>query len=192
MNISNVIYIAPEIPMKGFDIKDKEKVLEAFKKRIDYYYFVPLKLLNEGKHAFLTGMIIVSLIDIFARYQDESEIDNNNRYRNFLKNEFGWEYFKAEKFYENYRCGLLHEGHLKANAEISYTAHHEIFADRINGLYRMIINPEKLEKSLLNYFEKYMYKLKENEERKYEIFIQIFIKDFGEEIEFFGKINNDR
>ncbi|ADG82846.1 hypothetical protein [Thermincola potens] len=185
MNIRDVIYFSPNYRMEDLDFDNRIQILSAFKDRIENYYFKPIQQLNSLHYAFGAGLILVSLVDALARY---SSIEDNcgARIKHWLKNNVNLPYTKeeqeeiAKKFYNDFRCGLVHESHIKNSGQFSYDTWKAITYE--NGF--LIINPEAFFSEIKEYFARFLADLKVNDEL-YKIFFKRIRKDFEAEcIEF--------
>ena len=105
------------------DSINKTNVVEAFKQRIEGYYFTPIEiLLNKKEFGFAATALLASLIDIFAKTEnhDPTNVKNREKYIKWLEKSLGIKPKKAKFFYENFRCGLLHAGCVESSGQISY------------------------------------------------------------------------
>lgn len=133
-----------------------ENVIEAFKERIEHYYFKPLEiLLSKRELGFAAITLLANLIDIFSKTENHDTSNRNNRenYTTWLENNLRFEPVLAKFFYYNFRCGLLHAGCIESGGQISYIQK-ELFV-RDKG--HLIINPkflfQKLKPIFYNFIE---------------------------------------
>lgn len=127
-----------------------ENVIEAFKERIEQYYFEPLKLLNKKKFGFAATAILASLLDILAKVENRDTENSKNRikYTSWMGNNLELEPELAKFFYDNFRCGLLHSGCIESGGQISYSQKESFLLDNAH----FIINPNSLMKKLKKIF----------------------------------------
>ena len=78
--------------------------------------------------------------------------------------------------YKDFRCGLLHESHIKNCGQFSYEIGSAVYLERDF----VIINPSSLFKEIESYFQQFIDELAVNEEL-YGIFLDRMRKDFEEE-----------
>lgn len=120
----------------------------------------------------------MATIDSLARMRfPENEV--GLRIEKWLKNnidEFKKEDF-AKRFYQDFRCGLVHEGRIKNPGEFSYESKEIISSD--DGI--MTINPTILLRKIEEAFEKYLAYLKENPD-VFSKFKNRLREDFLEEV----------
>lgn len=180
MRINNHIYFAPEILLRDLNLTDREALINAFKTRVDKYYLQPIKILNKIRSAFSVGIIEFAMIDALARYSS-----NNNkvgkRIKEMLQSNFNLTEEIAEKAYNEFRNGLLHENHIKNCGQLCYETS---VSFKIENSC-LIINPLKLQRELDSYFQSYIELLK-NDESFYRLFLLNIKKDFEKEIIFFS------
>lgn len=182
MNIRDIIYYSPTVMMDALDFDDKENLLYAFQDRMENYYFLPIKQLNGLRYAFAAGILLLSLIDAFARYSTRTD-DPGPRIKEWVKQNLKIGHYNeseiekiARVIYEDFRCGLLHESHIKNCGQFSYEVGNAVYLDRDF----VIINPSSLFKEIESYFQQFIDDLAVNEEL-YGIFLDRMRKDFEEE-----------
>lgn len=162
------------------DFDNRSQLIECFKDRIYSYYIEPAKLLDENKIGFGCGLLCTVTIDSLARLVFPNVTRVGCRFRKWLKNnlvEFNQGDF-AERFYEDFRCGLVHEGRIKNPREFSYEQKHLI--TRENGIIR--INPHILLENLVESIDDYISELNAND-KTYAIFRKALQDDFANEVE---------
>ena len=191
MNIKDIIYYSQNVMMEDLDFDDKESLLYAFQDRMENYYFLPIKQLNGLRYAFAAGILLLSLIDAFARYS--TRIDEvGPRIKEWVKHNLNLEYYSEREIekiagviYKDFRCGLLHESHIKNCGQFSYEVGSAVYLERDF----VIINPSLLFKEIESYFQQFINDLAVDEEL-YGIFLDRMRKDFEEEQKRF-KINGN-
>jgi len=192
MNINDIIYFSPMYKMKDLKFDDKDIIINAFADRIESYYFVPIRLLNDYRYAYGAGVLLVSLVDAFARYSTSENsvgariekwiIDNINLnpYTTSSKKAIEEKETIAKIFYEDFRCGLVHESHIKNGGQFSYEIQSALQSQR--GF--IIINPILLYEELEKFFINFSKELFANE-ALYAIFLKRIKGDFEEEAKLF-------
>ena len=140
MKIDGIIYFAPDHPYMDLDWTNPRKMFDAFRSRIDGYYLKPAKHSLRNGDLFVAQLIGVCAIEAVMRVMKEMdpevlklrkqfEEDNNIndwKYKQTFnvgkvewKKYFGKRYdlddSQISDFYENIRCGLVHEGRIKEN-----------------------------------------------------------------------------
>ena len=100
---------------------NKDNVLDAFKDRIENYYFKPIRMLNDKECGFAAIGLLTSLIDILVKTEDHLiEHQSRTEYECWLREKLGFEKQDAKEFYKNFRCGLLHSGCIESGGQVSY------------------------------------------------------------------------
>jgi hypothetical protein len=188
MNIKDIIYFSPNHRMSSLNFENKEQMIDAFEDRITRYYLNPIKMLNDIKSAFSAGVIILSLVDAFARYSSKEDqsgkriplwLQKNIKTISNMPNKK--RDLVSESIYKDFRCGLLHESHIKNGGQFSYEIGSSAF---VHNKY-IIINPKAFHKELTTYFQSYIDQLRICDEL-YDIFIERIKKDFEKECKEFS------
>lgn len=111
MKIGEILYFAPGIRFNEVDM-DGPLLPEQFGRRVAGFYIDPSEECASRGHAFACGVLIVSCIDALARIRFGDGVG-----RRFCK--FALDELKsfsdpdmAERFYDEFRNGLVHEGRL--------------------------------------------------------------------------------
>ena len=105
-------------------------------------------------HTFAAGVLLVTCIDSLARLRFGGEV--GRRFKKFARQELPSfsETRTAERFYEEFRNGLVHEGRLKEGAQFSIEIENTL--NEIDGV--LLINPkflaEELRTSLTSYIDR--------------------------------------
>lgn len=139
MKVENKIYFAPGIEFKTVDWDDYHALVEHFIARVYAYYITPAKKMSEWLEnaghdpsvllgiAFGSGVICCTTIDFLARI----ELNTNAvgiRYTQWLKKYIpemnnsdpdNDQQTIAERFYGEFRNGLIHEGRVKNAGQFS-------------------------------------------------------------------------
>ena len=112
MRIQDVIYFSTNVRLEDLDLNKRELVIDSFQERIEDYYFKPIQILVDHKMAFSAGALECLLIDAFARYAT-TENGVEKRMVDWCKAHLNLSKDIATDFYKFFRCGLLHESHIK-------------------------------------------------------------------------------
>lgn len=86
----------------------------------------------------------------------------------------------ANDFYDFFRCGLLHESHIKSLGQFTFD-NQFLRPIEVNGGF-IIVNPNHLFKTLKQYFNNFIYNL-DTDNKLYSIFINRLNIDFKDEVE---------
>ena len=181
---------------KAIDNGDKEKIIRMFKERVEELYLKPAKLLIEKAEdtgeskadrnknmgfVFSAGLICVSVIDFLGRYyMGCPNKDVRCRFICWLLSYMQPPFYGylANKFYEDFRNGLVHECRIKNGGEFSLNEG-ETIREEVddNGVRYLVVNPEKLLKKLDDGFKNYLDDLQQDENMLSQL-IECLKKDF--------------
>jgi len=178
MRAENKLHFSPSCIFDELRFEDKGKLIACFRDRVYGFYLDPASLLNEKKFGFASGLLCVAIIDSLARIEYPMKAVGN-RIQKWLKNnikEFDQRDF-ARRFYEDFRCGLVHEGRIKNPGEFSYESDKIISSE--DEITR--INPDKLLKEIERTFEQYLTTLW-RDPSVFKQFKDALKKDFEEEV----------
>lgn len=171
------LHFSPRCIFGDLDFNDKRKLICCVRDRIYGFYLTPAKLLDTKEYGFGCGLLCVATIDSLARISYPEKV--GCRIKKWLKNnipEFREEDF-ANRFYEDFRNGLVHEGRIKNPGEFSYEPSKIITReDRI-----IRINPRILLRRLEEVVERFLIELEKNPE-SFSRFKDTLIRDFGDEV----------
>jgi hypothetical protein len=152
MKIGDYLYFAPGIPFDAFNA-DHVDAAGFFRARIEGYYLVPARLLAEAGHAFASVLLLASAMDALARYAMPKTMTVHDRcvgwFREAMPTVFSEQ--DAEIFYNNFRCGLVHEARVKEGCVFTTDVANPVVVE--SGL--MAVNADLLAKEVsqaLNYF----------------------------------------
>ncbi|MEP7169418.1 MAG: hypothetical protein ABI855_08630 [Bacteroidota bacterium] len=177
MQVNKITFFAPGIELISLDFGNKNQIIESFEKRIFCYYLEPAKILNEKEMGFAAGVILMTTIDAITYYS----MNKNNiiEFFKLMNSEFSEDDFNkiANKFYEYFRNGLIHEGRIKGCGQFTYESNQLLFFE--NNI--LVINPSVLLDKVVEYFNNYIEKLKKDNDH-YSIFIKKLEKLFSPEI----------
>ena len=178
MRINDKIYFSPSLLLEKLDLTNKTLVLTSFKERIESYYFKPIKTLNDNHDAFASGAILCLLIDAFARYST-TEDSVGVRIVNWCCKHLCIDEKTAKSFYSFFRCGLLHESHIKNYGQFTFDKEFTHSIIEYSGF--IVVNPSILCSASLKYFDDFIAELNSNDDL-YSIFIGRLKTDFADEI----------
>ncbi|MBU4362677.1 hypothetical protein KJ813_08475 [bacterium] len=147
--------------------EDFEKGIEIFKDRIDMRFLNPISDIERKEY---TGFLIMALdcllIETLQQFIEGVPETPSGKSKYYFKKimvsyfKGGFNEKKAEMFYEQIRCGLLHQAETKASSKIKKTSKLPIvkFTKDKNGL---IINRRKFHKKFKELIKSYIAKLKD-------------------------------
>ena len=115
MRIGDSLYFAPDI---RFDevLLDSPEVVRQYQTRIEGYYLEPARMLAAKGYGFGAVTILASALDALARFERPLTEKNRKRYIGWTSKHvpaltaLGF----ARQFYDDFRCGVVHEGRAKA------------------------------------------------------------------------------
>ncbi len=138
MKIGDLLYFAPKISFKGLNF-DSPDIVEKFHKRIDAYYLAPACSFMDSEQGFPAMVLLVSCMDAIGRYACEPAT-NRVRYVKWLETalpELFPDNQTATKFYEDVRCGAVHEARIKSGCVFTFEISPAIYVE--DGI--MAVNP---------------------------------------------------
>lgn len=138
-----------------FEQENKDELIDAFNDRVDGFYLRPAKILNAEKYGFAAGLLCVAAIDLLATLS----LGRHNFTSWTCKNIDGLMGNSSanERFYKNFRNGLVHEGRIKNGDQFSYTISGIDF-DESQKI--MLVNPTYLLEQIKSGFNRYLDTLK--------------------------------
>lgn len=174
MRIKDIVHFSPNYKYKDINLDDKNCLIEAFEDRVRGFYLKPIEILNDSQCAFSAGLLCVTTIDFLARISIiEKRV--NKRIKEWLKTNIHG-YFDdelANRFYDEFRNGLVHEGLIKKGGQFSYEIGSLLYEeDNI-----IVVNPELLLDEINNSFTLYIRKLKDDT-LSYQLFKCAILSDF--------------
>lgn len=169
------IYVSSNVTNRDlmcFDLKkrhgirpDLEKAIEFFRDRIQGRYLNQIRLLNDqGRGVFDNGFtsmaICCLLIDTFYQFEHGVAQTTQNKvcYTDFLRAHLG-DIFdtqeKANRFYTDIRCGILHSAQTKNGSRLSTNVLHTV--EHIDSIPSspITVDVQKMEDHLSQYFYEY-------------------------------------
>ena len=179
MRIHDIIYFSINLRLEDLDLNNRELVIKYFQERIEDYYFKPIQILVTQEMAFSAGALECLLIDAFARYAttengvEKRMVDWSEAHLNLSKD-------IATDFYKIFRCGLLHESHIKQFGQFCFDEYYISEAIKNEQNY-IVVNPKYLLIALQDYLNKFIKQLK-NDDDIYAIFIARMNDDFAGEV----------
>lgn len=178
MREEDKLHFSPKYIFGDIDFNNKEKLIDAFNDRVYGFYLNPAKLLDDNRLGFACALMCAVAIDFLARLVYPN-FAPGLRIRYWLKDnipEFNNGDFAA-RFYEYFRCGLVHEGRIKNPGEFSYESSHVVAAE--DGIVR--INPSLLLKKIERALTEYLIKL-QKDSVAFDNFRRCLKKDFETEV----------
>ena len=152
MRIEDQLYFAPGILFADIDLRgdDLPRLISA---RLRGFYLEPAYYSAQKGHAFAAGLLVLAGVDALARMQT-GDGHVKRRYIKFARNNLPSfaTAESAERLYENFRNGLIHEGRIKLGAQFSLET-----PDTLMRLERiMIINPVRLADEVCRALDAYL------------------------------------
>lgn len=187
MRIRDILYFSPKYKFNVLKWDNKENLIDAFRDRVTGFYLSPAKALNEKQHAFAAGVISVATIDFLARIETGSD-EVGKRFEEWVRanirdfdnvNPDHRSQTLADRFYDEFRNGLVHEGRIKNAGQFSYYYSELVKVEQSV----MIINPEYLLKAIYESSERYMAKI-EKEDFAFQAFKCTLMRDFRRDVEY--------
>jgi hypothetical protein len=167
MKIGDILYFSPRYKFLDLKWDNKNILIDAFEDRVKGFYIEPAKKLNEDKKGFATGILCVTTIDFLARIATDTNgvrkrivewLETN--VKEFSENDpDNQKQTLANRFYEEFRNGLVHEGRIKNAGQFSYDF--EKLVNVMNGV--MVVNPRCLINVIETSFKNYVDKIKKEE-----------------------------
>ena len=183
MRIGDILYFSPKYKFIELNWNEKEVLIKAFEDRLNGFYLKPIEEFNKFGYGFASGVICVTTIDFLARIVVKSD-RVGERFRAWLKDNIPeFDDNLANKFYEDFRNGLVHEGRIKDCGQFSYEIGELIsLEDDV-----MIVDPKLLMERVRSAFENYMLKIREDDE-VFRSFKKALKRDFQEDVELARKM----
>ena len=143
MKVGDFVYFAPGLRFDQVDVEGPGLRLQ-YRQRMLGLYIEPAEGCAERGEAFAAGVLLVSCVDAFARLRFGGSV--GQRFRRFVRGEL--ESFSelrlAQRLYDEFRNGLVHEGRLKNGAQFSLEIESTVF--ELDGL--LLVNPALLASEL--------------------------------------------
>jgi len=185
----------------AIDNGDKDEIIRMFKERVEELYLKPARLLiKHAEHGeknmgfvFSAGLICVSVIDFLGRfYMGCPRGDVGSRFIGWLLSYMQPPFYGylANKFYKDFRNGLVHECRIKNGGEFSLDIDNLFVLKRVDNRKYLIVNPEVLLEEIRKGFDKYLKDLRKNN-ILFEELINCLKKDFKSDFSKNGRDDND-
>jgi hypothetical protein len=143
MLIGDILYFSPKYRFKDLGFEDPEGIIAAFRDRVNGFYLDAAEELLPARRAFAAGLLVCAAVDfVAATCTEEAPVV-------FLAKFLQIETQTAEKIWELFRHGLVHEGRVKPLGQFSFETGTavEIAGDAV------IVNPELLLRRFRDSFE---------------------------------------
>ncbi len=158
MRIGDLLYFAPGLRFDEVDL-DGPGLPNQFKRRMTGFYIEPAEECGRHGYAFAAGVLLVSCIDALARLRSGDGV--GKRFGKFVAKEL--RSFSnddlAERFYEDFRNGLVHEARLKNGGQFSLETGDTV--EQLRGI--ILVNPYRLAKEVRGALDSYVTLLTSNE-----------------------------
>ena len=139
MKIGEILFFAPGIRFSEVDLNGSG-LPEQFRRRVTGFYVEPAEECAQRGWPFAAGVLLVSCIDALARLRFGDRV--RKRFRKFAAEEL--ESFSdadlTERFYDEFRNGLVHEGRLKKGGQFSLEVGKTV--ELLDGI--LLVNPKYL------------------------------------------------
>ena len=178
MRIADKIYFSPSLRLEMLDLNNKNQLIENFNERITKYFIEPIEALNHSENAFAAGSLLTLLIDALSRYTT-TENGSEKRMVKWCIDNLKVDKSTGTMFYEHFRCGLLHESHIKSLGQFTYDI--EFAKSMTIEKNCLIVNPKCLFDDINKYFDEFIQLLKKDDSI-YQIFLSRIKIDFEQEI----------
>lgn len=146
MRIGEILKFSPNYKYLDLDWDKKECMINAFKDRVKGFYIQPAEKLNKDEKGFAAGVLCITTIDFLAKidYKERNQIKKwlKDNIDDFKKPDpdFSGNRTLADRFYDEFRDGLIHEGRIKNGGQFSYE--YQVIIKLEDEA--MIVNPEIL------------------------------------------------
>lgn len=166
---------------------ERECLIKAFKDRVETFYIQPAELLSKNELGFAVGILCITTIDFLSKFK----FDDGKRLVKWIKeyiddfnqpNPDNSNQTYADRFYDEFRDGLIHEGRIKNAGQFSYECQEIVKVKE--GV--MEVNPKKLLSVIKNFFSNFITQIKEDDE-KFLQFENSLKNDFAKEIDLVRK-----
>ena len=180
-DINRKLHFSPKYTFENIETAlengDKECLIKAFKDRICGFYLKPaeeLNHLNKDEYAFAVGVLCVSTIDCLACVTT-SCTQGDGRFKKWVKNNI--EEFSpntlADRFYDDFRNGLVHEGRIKKGGQFLNRSHKLV--DNSEG--KLSVDSERLLHKINDLFETYITNIDNDEFDKLDGYLKNLIRN---------------
>lgn len=170
-----------DIDWSKFDV-----AVEAFRGRLEAWYFAPAKLLGDAPDAgFAEAALTCLLIDTLCQYYLGTSSSTGNQFKDFARGQLGLSdplpspirrdpamqgpnelLDLADVLYHGFRCGILHEAHVPLFGAINgqdtlASFHPNAFTTYLDGTpcLTVVVDPGKLRAHVANWFDHYIERL---------------------------------
>jgi hypothetical protein len=151
MRIGDLLYFGPGLRFDQVDL-DGPGLPKQFQHRMTGFYIEPAEAWARSGHASAAGALLVSCVDALARFRFGDGV--GQRFRKFVGEEL--RSFSgaglAQRFYDDFRNGLVHEARLKEGGQFSLDTTATV--EELGGL--LIINPACLSQEVRAALDSYV------------------------------------
>ena len=167
-------YSANDFRDLNLEINSDEQIwdvaIEMFRERFEERYFDPIRELmyNPEKNGFAIMAINCLMVDAFYQFEygDTSTRNNARRYTMFLSNKLHSIFYNermADCFYKHIRCGILHSAQTTDGSMLSTECYRPI--EFFRGEACIKVNVVEFSRAMRDYFEDYIMRLRNNNNR---------------------------
>ena len=179
MERNGIIYVSnntTEGEFRRFDLdkrhgvrRDLEDAINFFRDRINGRYLRQINILNNDAfdNGFTSMAICCLLIDTFYQFEHgvAQTTQNHVCYVDFLRNHMGDVFDtqeKADRFYVDIRCGILHSAQTKNGSRLSFEQDSTVQCIAEGSNSPISVDVKKLEERLVLYFNEYCDRIRYN------------------------------
>ena len=189
MRIKDELFFSPKHRFSELDFEDPSGIVEAFRDRVRGFYLDPASRLADSDAAFALGSLCCVTIDFLAKYSlgvDKATKQTFVRWLSRIAPQFQERDPRNDKqplamrFYNDFRCGLVHQGRVLNLGQFSFEPKEVVISDQTG----IIVNPRLLLDGIDNAFEGYVINLESNSSARGRLIKQLR-KDFDQELEMF-------
>jgi len=182
MKIDDLLYFAPGVRFDQVDL-NSPKLPEWFRRRVEGFYVRPAKECAHNGHAFAAGVLLVSCIDALSRLRFGPGV--GERFVRFVREELkSFAYGNhAERFYQDFRNGLVHEARIKEGGQFSLEVGTTV--QESDGL--ILVNPDMLAGELESALESYI-NLLQTDPKEVRKLVESLKRDLAKDFQFAERI----
>lgn len=179
MRIGDVLFFAPHIRFHELDLDGDALPAQVAQRLVGFYLEPAAECCNRGQ-AFAAGLLLVSCIDALAGFRLGSPTTNKT-FKQFTRESlksFGDPSIE-KRFYEQFRCGLVHEARIKGGGQFSLERAETV--SELDGA--LLINPQRLHDEVRAALDSWVSELEADGAQRTSLSARLK-KDFQSELQF--------